>query len=531
MAELSHSQQFKVLREIESREKAEASLHEFVRQAWPILEGGFPLIDGWHIGAISEHLQAVIEAQIQFLIVNVPPRSSKSTIISACLCAWTWLQSPYHRFYYASHSANISTNDSLKCRRLIESDWYQQRWGDRFALVSDQNTKNKFENDKTGYRQAASTNSKTTGVGGSILVLDDPNDTNESDLERENTNTWLDQTWSSRINDRKTGAKILVQQRTHEVDASGHFIQNDKNGDCVKLILPMEFEMSRRCKTISLPSTNGKIWEDPRQVEGELLCPARWGAKELSQIKNELKTQYSIAGQLQQRPAPEEGGMIKKAHFKWWKHNRPPTLSQVIQSWDTALDEKKTNCYSACTTWGVFEDNNGIHNLLLLALHRARYEYPELREMAQRLYHDYQDNDIKNPRKPDGHHLPDIVLVEAKSTGSTLIQELNRAGICAMAFNPDKHGDKIKRVRMITHLIERGQVWVPALPPEFTRLRSFADLMVHQAGMFPNGESRDLVDSMTQVLIRLNLDGWLINPKYDSGANDTSIKAPSEGFY
>lgn len=249
-------------------------------------------------------------------------------------------------------------------------------------------------------------------------------------------------------------------------------------------------------------------------------------------MKLELKNQYNISGQLQQAPSPEEGGIIKRAWYKKWTYYRPPDLIQIIQSWDTALTQKKTGCYSACTTWGTFQDQNGIYNLLLLGLFRARLEYPELRGMAQRLYQDYRDDNPKRPLTPDGHHRADLILVESKSTGQTLIQELNRAGIPAIGFNPDKHGDKNVRVKITTHFIERGQVWLPALPPDYKRFRNFADLFINEAALFPAGGSRDLIDTQSQVLLRLQKDGWLVNPKYDGDyGRDTSIRAPAMPFY
>lgn len=530
MSALSNSRQYQLLKELESRELAENSLYEFVKQAWNEIEGGQSFEDGWHIKAMCDHAQACIERTIQFLCINVPPRSCKSTILSISLCAWAWIKRPHERFFYVSHSGDISREHSIKCRRLIESEWYQSRWGDRFILVHDQNTLTKFENDKSGYRTASSTNSRATGKGGSILVMDDPNDTNESDLERENTNNFVDQTWSTRINDRKTGCKIIVQQRSHEQDVTGHLVK-EKEG-WIHLMLPLEFETSRKCKTVVLPCSNGKIWEDPRQIEGELMWPTRWGAQQLKEMKNELKTQYRISGQLQQRPAPEEGGLLKRSYYKIWKFHRPPHLIQVIQSWDTALNEKKSNCYSACTTWGTFQDQNGVYNLLLLSLFRGRLEYPELRAMAQRLYYDYRDDNTSINIKPDGNHVPDMVIVENKSSGGSLIQELNRAGIPAIGFNPDKHGDKIARVRKISHFIERGQVWLPADPPDYRKLRTFADIFINQAALFPAGESRDLIDTQAQVLLRLSEDGWLINPKYDGDyARDTSVRSPLQAFY
>ena len=495
------------------RQQAEDSFYEFVKQCWPLVEGTNPFVGGWAIQAICEHLQAVMTRDIRFLIINAPPRTGKSTILSVMFAAWVFLHNTHERFLYSSYSHNLSMRDSVRCRRIIESDWYQLRWGDKFCLLEDQNTKIKFDNDKSGYRMCTSQNSTATGEGGSILILDDPNNAQDlqSDVVLESRNLWYSGTWSTRMNDATRDCRIIMQQRLSEKDISGFVMDNDTEKMWTRLILPMEFESQRRCKTIMLPGTD-KVWEDPRKVEGELLCPDRFGPIELAQLKAALGSQYRIAGQLQQRPAPEEGGIIKKHWYKWWKYSLPPKIEHVIQSWDTALGAKDDNCFSACTTWGLFLDDHKMMNLILLSLWRGKLEYPELRQMAQNLYRDYNYDPVKRPTPIDKKCVPDVVLVECKATGESLIQDLHRAGIMATRFNPDRHGDKIMRVRLITHFIESGRVWLPAKPPDYTRLRDYADLMMSQASVFPAAESRDLVDTMTQVLLRLRDSGYLTNP-------------------
>ena len=525
-------QQEALLKELEDRENAEKSFHQFVRQSWHTYEGDTPFVNGWHIGAVAEHMEAVALGQIRNLIINVPPRSSKSSIVAVAFPAWVWIHKPSKQFLYSSYSANISIRDSVKCRRLIESPWFQARWGKVFKLVGDQNTKSRFINNKSGYRIATSTGGTVLGDGANFLICDDPNGALEtnSDTKRESTNNWFDQGWSTRLNDSKVDCKIVVQQRLHEGDISGHIMKNDDSNSWTKLILPMEYESSRKCRTIILPSTNGKVWEDPRDVDGELLCPERTGEEELKKLKQDLGSQYTISGQLQQRPSPEEGGIIKKTWFKWWKHSRPPQIEHIILSVDTALEAKEMNAYSAALTLGLFKDDYGIMNLMLLSMMRAKLEYPELRKLIQRMALDYRDDCLERPIRPDGAHKPDVVLIEAKASGISLIQDLMRAGIIATRFDPTKHGDKVQRVRLITHLLENGKVWVPAKPPDYTKLRPFADLFTEQCGLFPNSESRDIVDCLTQCLLRLSSSGWLVNT-YDDDLSDTIVKAPSRALY
>lgn len=520
--------------EYESLLKAQISFPEFVRQAWPYIHGpAKPYVDGWHLGALGEHLEGVSRFEIRKLIVNYPPRTGKSTVLAVCWPAWLWLQAPHTQFYFSSHSLLLTVRDSVYCRRLIESEWYQRRWGHIFRLLDDQNTKAKFENNRNGSRSSASINSKVMGHGGDILVMDDPNTVKdvESEVQRQNVNDFLAGGWSTRVNNPKKSAMIISQQRTHQSDASGFTMENDRDGEWTRLILPMEFESKRRCRTIILPSTKGQVWEDPRKEEGELLWAAMMGPKEVKSLKNSLLTEYRIAGQLQQRPAPQEGGLLKKKYFRLWNHEKMPKFFQTIQSWDTALteDDRRKSAYSACTTWGVFRDDNQILNVIALGMYRARVDYPDLRKIAKRLYLDYRDTGVVEI-KTDALHRPDIVLVESKSSGISLISDFRRMGIMAFGFNPDKYGDKNARVERISDMLEGGRVWVPSLGPDFIALKPFANDLVEICSVFPNSDARDVVDSMTQVLLRLKYGGYLTHPEDEDFKSSGTIK-PTHGFY
>lgn len=515
----SNSRQIEIATELLARAKAKDCFYEFVKQAWPIVEGSRPFVDGWHIKAVCDHTEAMIRGQIRNLLVNQPPRTMKSTSISVMLVAWTWITWPEKKFLYASYAHSLAERDSILCRRLIKSDWYQRRWGDVFKILDDQDKIVKFSNNKAGVRQICSPGGSTTGEGGDYLIADDPNSAGDgqSEATRESTISWWKTTWSSRGNEAKKVCRLVVQQRIHEIDISGYILSHDPNNEWIHLLLPMEFEIARRARTVKLPGTN-KVWEDPRQVEGELLWPEQVGPKELQSLKNNLGSEYNIAGQLQQRPSPEGGGIIKKTWFPYWKSSSPPNLELIIQSWDTALESTKANAYSACCTFGIFKDKNGLANIILLSMWRGNVEYPDLRRLAVRLFHDYRDDDMDKPIKPSGHHKVDILLVEAKASGISLIQDLIRAGLSPTRFDPTKHGDKIQRVRTVSHFMENGRVWLPAKPPAYDQLRKFADIFLYELSVFPNGSSRDLVDCLTQVLIRLKLDGWIRHsqdPEYE----------------
>lgn len=501
---------------IDEAELYSSSLHTFIKGAWPIIEGGREFVDGWHLQAICEHLEAVYKGDIRMLLINEPPRCMKSTAFPVAMPAWIWTREPSFQFLFLSYVARLTIRDSVKCRRIINSKWYQQRWGHKFQLLGDVNSKIRFDNNKTGYRIATSIGGAGTGEGGDIIGIDDPNDAGEteSDVIRESTNEWCDHVLSTRLNNPKTGRIVIVQQRLHSQDYSGHILAKEIP-NLVHLCLPMEFERSRRCITVPLPSTNGKPWKDPRIKEGELLWPERFGEQEVENLKKSMDSDYVVAGQLQQRPSPAEGGILKKDWFQWWKEPSPPKCDFVLQSWDTALSTKADACYSCCTTWGVFKDKHDVSHVILLDTWHGRVEYPDLRRMATRLARNYHDTHIDHPVPEDYVLKPDMILIEAKANGLSLIQDLNRAGLIVNRFDPVKHGggDKTVRARLMSHVLEAGRIWVPAKPPHYTSLRNYADVFVNSCASFPNdADSRDYVDSMSQAIIKLMSSGLIGNP-------------------
>ncbi len=466
-----------------------------------------PFVDNWHLHVIAEHLEACYRREIKNLILNVPPRSGKTSLISVAFPAWVWLQNPEEKFMYASYAHTLSEEHGALCLALIRSDWYQQRWGDNFKLTK---TAISFlKNNRTGYRIATSVGGVGTGLGASILVCDDPNNAKDSDSQatRKATNNWWNLTWPSRRNDANNDVRILVQQRTHEDDVTGNTLARDVDQEWTRLVIPMEYEQQTKFHSV----VNNKIYEDPRKIEGELLCEPRWSEKIIKSYKNQLG-EYGYAGQYQQRPSPAIGGIIKKPWFQWWKESTPPQIDFVLQSWDTALTAKEMSAYSACTTWGVFFDQNRIENVILLSMWRGRVEYPELREIAKRLYFDYRDTGKERNTSLSGRPI-DMCLIEAKASGDPLIQDLNKAGIRAAPFVPNKYGDKIERVRLITPIIEGGRVWLPSRAPKYETLLPYADEFLESVACFPNAESRDLVDTMAQALLKLREGGLIRNPR------------------
>ena len=309
---------------------AERSLSDFIRLGWPYIDPA-DYIGNWHIDAISEHLEGVSNGHIRNLIINMPPRHMKSLSVSVAWPAWTWAQEkrspltgPSVGFLTSCYAQSLSVRDSVKCRRLIESPWYQKRWGDRFTLASDQNTKIRWENNHGGYRIASSVDGTGTGEGGDVVIIDDPVSAKDalSPTVRQTANDWFDGTMTTRLNNPKTGAYVLVMQRLHESDLVGHLLEKDRDGWTV-LCLPARYE-----------EKHPYVWiRDPRREEGQLLWPERVGEKEVKKIETSLGS-YGTAGQLQQRPAPSEGGMFQRAWFKIIDEV-PPGLS-FVRDWDLA---------------------------------------------------------------------------------------------------------------------------------------------------------------------------------------------------
>lgn len=489
----------------------EDSLYKFVQAAWPAIEGTTPFIANWHIEAICEHLEAATRGEIKNLIISVPPRTSKTTIISIMWPAWVWIKNPKVKFLFASYAQKISWEHSRLCKMLIESQWYQDRWSHVVQLSKDQVTKGHFTNTAIGHRIATSVGAGGTALGGDILVCDDPNDAGESEVVSNSTNDWVSRVWPSRLNPGGLGVNVLVQQRTREMDVSGHKMKTDQDNKIVKLILPMELEKATRARTIILPSTKGKIWEDPRKKEGELLCPQYLDEAAIRQRKLELGS-YNYATQYQQRPAPPEGGLIKRDWFLIWEKENFPKFNYIVQSWDCAMIGENTKgqkkvamsniSYSACTTWGLFEHNK-ISHLMLISAWRGKVDYPELLNRARRLQQNFLDIEEDTELKPDYNLRPDRVLIESKALGYSLDKDLSSKGLISTGFNPGEFGDKDRRVHLSTPYMECGRIWVKK-DIENKRLYSDHQTLVDSAVMFPNAEGRDLVDTMTQVILYLS---------------------------
>jgi len=509
--------------QLEQKWMCENSFYVFLQHAWPIMEPGQEFIPGWHAQAICEHLEALYYLDITRLVINCPPRVGKSNLCCVGFPAWVWARSPDLSFLFSAYASSLSIRDSIKCRRLIQSDWYQSLWGSSFQLMTDVNNKLRFDNTMGGYRIASSVGGSNTGFGGHFEISDDPNNVMEasSALIRESTNDWHDYVMSTRY----AGTidqfrRLVIQQRVHERDVSGNILSKD-DARWIHLCLPMKFEVNRRCVTIPLRMSGDKVWKDPRKKEGELLWPQGISAARYKEIvqKDFRNDSYREAGQMQQRPSPAGGGILKTEWFKYWEDFKYPSFTYILQSWDTALVGKRPGdqnykegiCYSACTTWGLFKDLKGHNNVMLLSVYKGQVEYPELREMALRLANNYLDTDLESPLSyGDASKSVDKILIESQVNGFSLAQELSRMNLPIHHFYPRRYGDKEARARRISSVIESGLVWLPT-KSNTNIIEEYGKLLIEDCELFPNSKSNDTIDSMSQAFIYLRELGELFN--------------------
>lgn len=468
--------------------EAEGSLYEFLQQAWSIVEPGVEFTPGWHIRIICEHLEALKTGEIRKLLVNIPPRHSKSTIISVIYPVWQWIHNPAEQFLTASYSAVLATRDATKSRRLLLSPWFQERWGEKIILTGDQNSKQRYENTERGYRIATSVGGTATGEGGSTLILDDPHGAQDaqSDAMRESALEWFDMVWSTRLNDPKKDKMITIMQRLHESDCSGHILNDLKNWEHV--CLPAEYDEVKRTTKV-FPSGF-----DPRTTAGSLLWPERFDAATLNDLKKTLG-EYGVSGQLQQSPSPSGGGMLKTNYFQLWPAGKAlPYLDYVIQSVDPAQTERTSGDPTAFTAWGFFT-YDGKRGAILLDAWAEHLGYPELRS---KLISEWKSKYGKAGTSRGRH--PDIILIEEKSAGLSIIQDLRQANVPVVGYNPGR-ADKITRAHRVAPVLELGELWLPESNQERGKPATWARAFVEQVGKFPVAAHDDYVDTMSQCII------------------------------
>lgn len=443
------------------------------------MEGRNTFVPGFHIDAISEHLQALFLGQIRKLIINIPPRHMKSLLACVFFPVWCWVNDPSTRFMFASYSGSLSLRDAKKARRLIESDWFRSSFGDVVQLTKDQTAVHRYDTTATGFRFTTSVKGSVMGEGGDILGLDDVHNGLEaqSATKRQGVEDWYRQSWASRVNDAETARHMLIGQRLHEADLSGVLLAE---GGWEHLCLPAEYVPTVHVTCLG--------WSDPRTVPGELLWPQRISREALEDLKINLG-RYAAAGQLQQTPAPAEGGMFRRDAWKFWGPGGDkalPRLDLLVRSWDLAFTEGVSTSFVVGQLWGfVLRDQE----FFLLDQYKARIDFSATKLVMTTTYKADQVHMAV-------HHKQSVrltgVLVEKKANGDAILSELKREIPIMVPITP--HGSKEARAAAFSPRVDQGKVYlpVPALAPWVSGL-------IETFAKFPNATSDDEVDAASQM--------------------------------
>jgi len=391
------------------------------------------------------------------LIINMPPRHTKSEFASVYFPAWIIGKFPKLKIMQVSHNTELAVRFGSKVRNIIDSSEYKQIFGD-VKLREDSKAKGRWETNQGGEYYAAGVGASITGRGADLLIIDDPHTEQDSmsDLAMERAYDWYTSGPRQRL--QPGGSILLVMTRWAEDDLTGRLLKAQKE------------PKADSWQTISFPA----ILPDGKPVWSEY-----WELSELEKIKASLPVR-NWSAQYMQEPTSEEGAIIKREWWQPWKEEHIPNLIHVIQSYDTAFSKKETADYSAITTWGVFYPDEVTPNIILLDAIRGKYDFPELKVVAMDAYKYWE---------------AESVIIEQKASGEPLTQEFRRMGIPVIPFVPSKGNDKFARVNAVAPLFESGAVWFPYG-------ESFADAVIEECASFPHGANDDFVDSMTQAMLR-----------------------------
>ena len=450
------------LLELDRVERCKENFLYFVTQMWP----GF--ISGKHHAIMANAFERVANGTLKRLIINMPPRHTKSEFASYLLPSWFLGRYPQKKIIQTAHTAELAVGFGRKVRNLVSSEAYSKVF--QTKLSSDSKAAGRWNTDAGGDYFAIGVGGAVTGKGADVLIIDDPHSEQEA---RQNNPAVFDgvyewYTSGPRQRLQPGGAIIIVMTRWSKRDLTGQIIKNSEKGGV----------------------DDWEVIEFPAILpSGTPLWPGFWKKEELEAIKAEIPTAKWEA-QYQQNPTGNEGAIIKRDMWKIWPDKNPPPCDYIIQSWDTAFEKNNRADYSACTTWGVFQhtDQHGNlkPNIIVLDSFKQRMEFPELKQKAFEMWKEWN---------------PDTLIVEKKAAGAPLIYELRMMGIPLSEYTPSKGNDKIARVNAISDLFASGVVWCPE-----TR---WADELMEELASFPNGDNDDLVDSTSQALIRYRQGGFI----------------------
>ena len=444
-------------------EEAVDDFLQFVSEMWP----GF--IHGRHHELMAEKFEDIATGKIKRLIINMPPRHTKSEFASFLLPAWFLGKYPGKKIIQTSNTAELAVGFGRKVRNLVASEQYHRIFPG-VNLRSDSKAAGRWSTNQNGEYFAIGVGGTVTGKGADLLIIDDPHSEQEAALAAgdptvfDKVYEWYTSGPRQRL--QPGGSIVVVMTRWAKKDLTGKIIQSmiDRDGE--------------KWEVIQLPAI---------MPSGKPLWPEFWRLEELLALKSELPVAKWNA-QYMQSPTSEEGAIVKREWWKIWEEDKVPVCEYVIQSWDTAFTKSERADYSACTTWGVFYLNENVRDphVRLLDAFKRRMEFPELKQVALEEYRNWE---------------PDAFIVEAKASGAPLIYELRAMGIPVQEFTPSRGNDKMVRINSVSDLFASGKVWAPP-----TR---WADEVIEELAAFPNSDHDDLVDSTTQALLRFRKGGFL----------------------
>jgi predicted phage terminase large subunit-like protein len=445
----------------DKRERCRQNFMPFVRQMWAAF------IPGQHHQIMADAFERVARGELKRLIINMPPRHTKSEFASYLFPAWFLGMYPEKKIIQTAHTAELAVGFGRKVRNLVNTPDYQEVFPTK--LSADSKAAGRWNTDKGGDYFAIGVGGAVTGKGADVLIIDDPHSEQEAMQGTPGVYDRVYEWYSSGPRQRLQpgGSIVIVMTRWSKKDLTGQILNSAAKKDLE------EWEV------IELPAL---------LPSGKPLWSQFWKQEELEAIKAELPVGKWEA-QYQQNPTSEEGAIIKREMWKTWEPERPPKCDYLIQSWDTAFEKSNRADYSACTTWGIFyREVNGIEiaNIIVLDAYKERLEFPELKLRAYEMWKEWN---------------PDTLLVEKRASGAPLIYELRRMGIPISEYTPSKGSDKIARVNAVSDLFASGMVWRPE--------KKWADELVEEVASFPNGEHDDLVDSTTQALLRFRQGGFI----------------------
>ena len=464
------------------RERAQVDFMSYVAEMWP----GF--VNGRHHKVMAKKFRDIAEGKIKRLIVNMPPRHTKSEFASYLLPAWFLGKFPNKKIIQCSNTAELATGFGRKVRNLVGSEQYAKVFPN-VSLRQDSKAAGRWSTNHNGEYFAIGVGGTVTGKGADLLIIDYPHSEQEARLAAsspeifDSVYEWYTSGPRQRL--QPGGSIVIVMTRWSKKDLTGRILQSalERDGEKWELI---EFPAI-------LPSEN-PLW------------PEFWSYEELSALRDELPPAKWNA-QYQQSPTSEEGALIKRDWWQLWDKEDPPRCDYLLQSWDTAFSKSERADYSAVTTWGVFYHNENPEDahIILLDAMKKRMEFPELKETALRFYKEWE---------------PDSFIVEAKASGAPLIYELRAMGIPVQEFTPTRGNDKIVRVNAISDLFASGKVWAPQ--------KRWAEEVIEELAAFPNSDHDDFVDSTSQALLRFRKGGFI---RLDSDEQDEPRSFRRRGAY